>query len=131
AGQMGVKKTVCEIENIDYIDIAENIGIDTIINKKLIAASHIYGHTMNAEVACLKCLTGVDAEVLEFIVKHGAKVTGAPIKDIDFPKEAIIGGIVRGKSGFIAKGDTMIRENDKVVVFSLPEAIHKIEKFFN
>lgn len=131
AKQMGVRKTIAEIENIDYIDLAEQIGIDTIINKKLIAASHIYGYTMQADVACLKCLTGADAEVFEFIVRPDALVTKKLLKDIDFPKGAIIGGIVRGEQGFIAKGDTQISEGDKVVVFSLPNAIHKIEKYFN
>lgn len=130
AKKLGVKKTIAEIENIEYIDLSEKIGIDTIINKKLIAASHIYGYTLDAEVACLKCLTGVDAEVFEFVVKQNSKVTNGALKEIDFPKGAIIGGVVRGKSSFIAKGDTQIKENDKVVVFTLPQEVHKVEKFF-
>lgn len=130
AKKVGVKKIIAEIENIDYIDLAENIGIETIVNKKLISASYIYRFTMDAKVQASKCLTGADAEVFEFIVQEGTKITGGLIKDIDFPDGAIIGGVVRKDQGFIAKGDTQIYPNDKVVVFSLPSAIKKVDKFF-
>jgi len=130
AQKIGVKKTIAEIENIQYIGLAENIGVDTVINKKLITASKIFRFTMRAEVSRIKYLTVSDAEVLEFVVKEGASVTQGTLKDIGFPKDASIGGIIRGKSAFIAKGDTEIRPKDRVVVFALPTAINKIEKFF-
>ncbi len=131
AKQFGVKKTIAEIENIDYIDLAENIGIDTIINKKLIAASHIFAYTMSADVHSIKCLTGIDADVLELNAKTGSKITKQLIKDLNFPQDAIIGGIVRDNEAIIARGKTQIIANDRVVVFAIPSAIHKIEKFFN
>jgi trk system potassium uptake protein TrkA len=131
AKQMGVKKTIAEVENIDYIKLAENMGIDTIINKKLITASRIFRFTMTGDVAAIKCLTGTEAEVMEFVVKPGAPITDGVLQNTEFPKEAIIGGIIRGKSSFIAKGDTHIRPNDKVVVFALPSAIPKMAKYFN
>ncbi|NOZ46729.1 MAG: Trk system potassium transporter TrkA [Chlorobi bacterium] len=131
AKQMGVKKTIAEVENIDYIDLADNIGVDTIINKKLIAASHISRFTMNAEVENIVCLTGADAEVLEFVVKENAKITKKPLKSIRFPKDAIIGGVIRGNSSFIATGNTEIKSHDKVVIFVLPSAMSKVEKYFN
>jgi trk system potassium uptake protein TrkA len=130
AQKIGVKKTIAEIENIQYIGLAENIGVDTVINKKLTTASKIFRFTMRAEVSRIKYLTVSDAEVLEFVVQEGAKVTSGPLKEIGFPKDASIGGIIRGKSAFIAKGDTEIRPNDRAVVFALPTAITKIEKFF-
>ena len=131
AKNMGVKKTIAEIENLDYITLAEKMGIDNIINKKLIAASRIFRFTMNTEVNSIKCLTGTEAEVLEFTVKPGSKATKAPIRSINFPKDSIIGGIVRGKSSFVAMGDTQIKPNDKVVVFALPSAINIVGEFFN
>ncbi len=131
AKQMGVKKTIAEVENIDYIKLAENMGIDTIINKKLITAGRIFRFTMSHDVASVRCLTGTTAEVIEFTVKAGAKVTKGKLSEIDFPKDAIVGGVIRGKSSFIAWGDTEIREHDKVVVFALPSAIPKIPKYFN
>jgi len=131
AKRFGVKRTIAEVENVDYIDLSENIGIDTIVNKKMITASYIYRFTLHAEVSSVKCLTGTDAEVFEFVAHRNSKITKGALKDISFPKNAIIGGIVRGEQSFIAKGDTIIMENDKVVVFSLPDAIHKVEKYFN
>jgi trk system potassium uptake protein TrkA len=131
AKRMGVKKTIAEIENIDYIQLAEGMGIDTVINKKLITASRIFRYTMSTEVSAIKCLTGSDAEVLEFIVKPNSPVTKGKIKSINFPKDAIIGGIVRADNSFIAKGDSEIKAYDRVVVFALPSAINKVGKFFN
>lgn len=131
AKRMGVKKTIAEIENINYIRLAESIGVDTVINKKLITASRIFRYTMSTDVSTIKCLTGSDAEVLEFIVKPGASVTKGRLKDVSFPKDAIIGGVVRGDKAFIAKGDSEIKPYDRVVVFALPSAINKVGKFFN
>ena len=130
AKRFGVKKTIAEIENIDFIDLAEDIGIDTIINKKLLAASKIYGYTISAEVSTVRCLTGTEAEVLEFIAHEGSKITNKPLSKVNFPNDAIIGGVTKGNTSFIAKGDTIIEANDRVVVFTLPKAIHKLEKFF-
>ncbi len=131
AKRMGVKKTIAEVENFDYIKLAESMGIDTVINKKLITASRIFRYTMSTEVSAIKCLTGSDAEVLEFIVKPNSPVTKGKIKDINFPKDAIIGGVVRGDSSHIANGTTEIKAYDRVVVFALPSAINKVGKFFN
>jgi len=131
AKKMGVKKTIAEIENIDYINVAESMGIDTIINKKLVTASRIFKFTMSAEVSTMKCLTGSDAEVLEFRARANSKITRNRLKDLNFPKEAIVGGIIRGNNSFIAKGDTRIQADDRVVVFAMPAAVKKVETFFN
>ena len=131
AKRLGVKKVIAEVENLNYINLAENMGIDTIINKKLIMASNIFRFTMSTDVQAIKCLTGCDAEVLEFIVKPNSPATKGKIKDLDFPHDAIIGGIVRGDKTFIAVGNMEINAYDRVVVFSLPSAISRIGKFFN
>jgi len=131
AKRMGVKKAIAEVENLDYIPLAEAIGIDTIINKKLIAASRIFRFTMNTEVSSIKCLTGTEAEVVEFVVKQDALITQGNLKEIDFPEDAIIGGVVRGNTSFIAQGDTEIKAGDRVVVFLLPSSVGQIGKFFN
>ena len=131
ARKFGVPRTIALVENIDYIDISQNIGIDTIVNKKLSTASNIIRFTMDAEVTSIKCLSGINAEVLEFVAKPHSPITMAPIKKLNFPKGALIGGIVRGEESFIAVGDFQVQESDRVVVFSLPEAIHKVDDFFN
>ena len=131
AKQLGVKKAIAEVENMDYIDLATNMNLSSIINKKLIAASYIFRFTIEAEVSSLKCLTGTDAEVLEFVVQENSKVTKKNIKDLNFPKGSVIGGVVRYKHGFIVDGNTRIQKDDKVVVFSLPSTIQKVAKLFN
>jgi trk system potassium uptake protein TrkA len=131
AKSMGVKKTIAEVENMDYIPLAENIGVDTIVNKKLITASRIFRFTMATEVSSIKCLTGTDAEVMEFVAKQDSLITQGKLKDIDFPEDAIVGGVIRNNIGFIAKGETEIIEGDHVVVFSLPSAVFVVGKFFN
>ena len=131
ARKLGVKRTICEVEIFDYINLAENMGIDTIINKKLIAASRIFRFTSSEAVSSVKCLTGTDAEVLEFIAKENMKITQGALNQIKFPKNSMVGGVIRGDSSFIANGYTLIKPNDKVVVFSLPAAIPKVSKLFS
>jgi trk system potassium uptake protein TrkA len=130
AKKMGVKRTIAEVENIDYIDLADNIGVGTMINKKLLAASYIYRFTMDADVQHCKWLTVSDAEVMELVAKPGSKITKATLSELDFPDDANIGGIIRGDESLIAMGTTQIQTDDKVVVFTLPSAIKKVEKFF-
>jgi len=131
AKKNGVKKTISEIENLDYIDLGEGMGIDTIVNKKLVTASRIFTFTMSAEVQTMKCLTGSDADVLEFVAKNNSKITKGSLRKIDFPKDAIVGGIIRGNKSYIATGDTEIKADDRVVVFALPSAVKKLDNFFH
>ena len=130
ARKFGVKRTIALVENIDYIDISQNIGIDTIINKKLSTASHIVRFTMDAVVTSIKCLSGINAEVMELVAYPHSAVTKKPIRGLNMPKGAVIGGIIRGDNSFIAVGDFQIEEDDKVVVFCMPESIHKVDKLF-
>lgn len=130
AKKLGVKRTIAEIENVDYIQIAENIGIDTIVNKKYLAASSIFAYTLTAEVSSMKYLMGTDAEILEFVVHEKSIITEKQLVDIKFPKNAIIGGVTRDNKSFIATGKTHIQPGDRVVVFSLAEAVHDLEIIF-
>jgi len=130
AKKYGVKKTIALVENIDYIEISQNIGIDTIINKKLIAASYILKYSMGDEVASLKCLSGINADIVELVARPGSPVTKKLIMELNMPEGAIIGGIIRGDESFIAIGNFQIENNDKVVVFALPGTTRKVEKLF-
>ncbi|MBE6208257.1 MAG: Trk system potassium transporter TrkA [Rikenellaceae bacterium] len=131
AKRMGVKKVIAEVENLNYINLAESMGIDTIINKKLVTASNIFRFTMSTDVQAIKCLTGSEAEVLEFIVKPNSPATKARIRDLDLPKDVIVGGVVRGDKVFIAEGGMEINPYDRVVVFSMPASVGKVGYYFN
>ncbi len=130
AKSKGVKKTIALVENMDYIDISQTIGIQSLINKKLIAASNIFRHIRKGEILALANLHNIDAEVFEFEVKDKAKVTKKSIKELNIPREAVFGGIIRNEKAIMVTGDMEIRTGDKVIVFCLPEAINTVESLF-
>ena len=131
AKRFGVTKTIAEVENIDYINMAEKLDIGTVINKKKIAASHIYQMMLDADVTNVKCLTFANADVAEFNVMEGAKITRNQVKDISLPRGVTIGGLIRNKEALIVTGNTQIQPGDHVVVFCLEGMIKTIEKYFN
>ncbi len=131
AKRFGVTKTIAEVENIDYINMAEKLDIGTVINKKKIAASHIYQMMLDADVTNVKCLTFANADVAEFNVMEGAKITRSLVKDISLPRGVTIGGLIRDKEAILVTGSTQIQPGDHVVVFCLEGMIKTIEKYFN
>ena len=131
AKRLGVRKTVAEVENIDYIMLAESMDIGVVINKKMIAASYIYQLTLDADVLNVRTLTSADAEVVEFVAKAGSKITRSKIKDLRIPDNVNIGGYVRDGKGFIVNGSSVIMPNDHVIVFCVSSAIRKMETYFN
>lgn len=130
AKKLGVKKTYAEVENTDYLELIHKTDIDYVVNKKLIAASKIFTHSVDAEVLSMKFLTDIEAQVFEFVVHEKSKVTKKPLKDLDFPEHAIIGGIVDDDKSEIAIGTSHLKANDKVVVFCLPHVAPKVAKWF-
>ena len=130
AKRMGISKVIAEVENFEYIKLAEEMGVDSVINKKLITAGKIFRFTLSNKVRSIKVLNGTDAVVLEFIVNTNSKITTGKLKDLHFPEEAIIGGFVRGNESFIADSESTIRPYDQVVVFANPDAVDKVDKFF-
>ena len=126
----GVQRTIAEVENLEYIKLAESMGVDAVINKKLITASRIFKFTLSSKVRFIKYMSGTNAEVLEYIVAPDTKITKCTLKEMNFPQNAIIGGVIRGNESFIAVGDTKIEAYDRVAVFALPEAVKEVDKFF-
>tara|TARA_R110001632_G_scaffold226124_6_gene359598 strand:- start:1530 stop:2876 length:1347 start_codon:yes stop_codon:yes gene_type:complete len=130
AKSKGVKKTIALVENMDYINISQTIGINTLINKKLIAASSIFRHIRKGEILALANLHNIDAEVFEFEVLPEAKVTKKPIRELKFPRDAVFGGIIRDGNALMSNGDFQIKNGDKAIVFCLPESISIVEDLF-
>jgi trk system potassium uptake protein TrkA len=130
AQRFGVKKTIAEVENIDYISMAEGLEIGTVLNKKTIAASYIYQMLLDASVLNVRNLTSADAEIVEFMAEEGSRITKAKIRDMHLPAETNIGAIVRAGEGILVNGDTQILQDDQVVVFCKNQAIRQLEKFF-
>ena len=130
AKKLGVPRTVAEVENFEYTRLAEGMGVDSVINKKLITASRIFKFTLSGRARFVKYMSGTNAEVIEYTVSPGAAITKKPLKDLDFPKNAIIGGVIRGSEAYIAVGGTQIEAYDRVAVFAMPEALREIDNFF-
>ena len=130
AKKFGVARTVAEVENIEYIRIAEEMGVDSVINKKLLTAGRIFRLTLSGKARIVRYMAGTNAEVMEYTVAPGSAITKGPIKDLDFPQDAIIGGVIRSNEAMIAVGDTVIEPYDRVAIFSKPECIKEIDRFF-
>ena len=130
AKSKNIKKTIAMVENMDYFQLSQSIGVDTLINKKLLAANNIFRYIRRGEVVALTRLNNLNAEILEFVVKPTSLVNGEIIRELDFPREASIGGVIRNDKGIIALGDFKIQQGDRVVVCCLPKAIPRIEKLF-
>ncbi|MBQ0767949.1 MAG: Trk system potassium transporter TrkA [Bizionia sp.] len=130
AKSKGVPKTIALVENMDYFELSQSIGIDTLINKKLLAANNIFRYIRKGEVIAMTKLNNMNAELLEFRVKTDSKICNKQIKDVEFPRSAIIGGVIRDGKGIIALGDFKIQANDYIVVCCLPRSIKQVEKLF-
>ena len=131
AKRMGVRKTVAMVENEDYINMAESLDIGTIINKKAIAASHIYQMMLDANVHNVRFLMNANADVAEFIPQEGSKITEKAVKDLRLPHGVTIGGLVRNGEGYLVSGNTRINAGDSVMVFCHDMNMKKIENLFN
>ncbi len=130
AKRFGVRKTIADVENLDYIPMAEGLDIGTVLNKKTIAASYIYQMLLDASVRGVHNLTSADAEIVEFVAKEDSPITRRIVKDLNLPSEANIAGIVRAGEGILVNGDTQIIANDLVVVFCKSHVIRHLERFF-
>lgn len=130
AKRFGVGKTIAEVENIDYIPMAEALDIGTVLNKKTITASYIYQMLLDASVLNIHNLTSADAEIVVFIAKEGSRITRAKIRDIELPEDTNIGAIVRAGEGVLVNGETRIIANDQVVVFCKKHVLRRLEHFF-
>ena len=130
AKSKSVGKTISLVENMDYFQLSHSIGIDTLINKKLLAANNIFRYVRKGEVVAMTKLNNMNAELLEFIVKPNSEVAGKFISNCGIPRSAIIGGVIREGVGSIVLGNFKIEAGDRVVVCCLPRSISKVEKLF-
>ena len=130
AKRMGVRKTVAMVENIDYVSMAESLDIGTIVNKKAIAASHIYQMMLDANVINVRFLMAANADVAEFIPEEGSRITKKPVKELGLPRGVTIGGLVRGEEGMLVSGNTQIQPGDSVMVFCHEADMQKVGKLF-
>jgi trk system potassium uptake protein TrkA len=131
ADELGVYKTIALVDNTYYTKISQNIGVDTMINMKIIAANYIFRFVRKGNIEAITSLHGVDAEVIEYIVNRESRLTKKAIRKQNFPNAMVIGSIIRGEEIIVPNGDTVLALGDKVIVLALPRAIQKLEKIFS
>ena len=130
ANNHGVYKTIAQVENKEYIHISQDIGVDTLINKKLLAANDIFRYVRKGNVEAITTLHGVDAEVIEYIIAKSNQLTKRPLKELHFPETALIGGVIRGEQTIIPNGETQLELGDRVIVFAKPQSIRRLDQLF-
>lgn len=131
AKEFGVRKTIAEVENLQFISEAEGLNIGTVINKKLLASSRIFQMLLDRDTSTSKCLAMADAEVAEIVAREGSKITRGPVKDLRLSRDMTIAGLIRDGEGHLVSGNTVIQPGDRVVVFTLSGVIHKVERLFS
>ena len=127
---IGVEKTIALVDNVDYTHISQNIGVDTLINKKLIAANNVFRFVRKGKIEAIASLHGVDAEVIEFVIQKENRLTKYPIRKLHFPDEAVVAGVIRGVESIFPTGNTILAKGDKVIVLTQHKAIPVVEKLF-
>lgn len=130
ARHLKVPRTIALVNNTEYLPITPTIGMDAVVSKQLITVNAVLRYIRQQHIASIATLPGVDAQVVEYIASHKSKITRKPLKDVEFPKHAIVGAIIQDEAVIIPRGDTLIQPGDKVVIFSLPQAIGEVEKLF-
>jgi trk system potassium uptake protein TrkA len=131
AKRFNIYKTIAQVENIDYIPLATRMDIGSVINKKLIAASHIYQFLLDADVSNVKCMVFNNANAAELEARPNSYVTRKQVKDLRLPEDLTLGGLIREGEPMMIKGDTQIQAHDRVMVFCLDSAMRKLKKYFN
>jgi len=131
ARRNGICNTYAQVENLAYLDMAESLDVGTVVNKKMLAASHIYQMLLKADVNNVKMLTVADADVAEFVVKEGSRATKKPIMELNLPRNINIGGMIRNGRGELVSGRTQLQAGDRVVAFCASQTLKRLERFFN
>lgn len=123
-------KTIALVDNSAYTHLSQNIGVDTIINKKLLAANNIFRFVRSGRIEAIASFHGVDAEVIEFILRENSNLVGKKIGEIGLPKNSTVAGVIRDDEGLIPTGDFVLGHEDKIIIFVLPDAVKTVERIF-
>ena len=130
ARQQGVRRTLALVSQPELLGLASDLGIDACISPRLAAASTILRFVRRGEIISLATIEGSNSEVLEIEVKAETGILNTSLKDLHFPRGAIIGAIVRGEDYEIPTGESRLAAGDRVVIFTLPGSLSKVERFF-
>jgi trk system potassium uptake protein TrkA len=131
ARHLGAPKVIALVKRTEYIPVLREIGLDAAVNPRLTAAGAILRFVRRGHILQVSTFRDIDAEVLELVASERSSVVGKPLRDLDLPRDAILGGYSRGDRFGIPRGNTVLEPHDHVIVFALPSAISKVEKMFS
>ncbi len=131
AKHLQVPRIIALINKTAYSPIIPTIGIDAYVSKQIVTVDQILKFIRRGSILSVASIPGVSAEVLEYVIAENARITRKQLKDIQFPKGALLGAVVRKDEFFIPVGSSQLENGDKVVVFAMPTAIKELEKLFN
>lgn len=128
AKRMGARKSIAKISKFSYFPLMKTIGIEQVVSPRLSAINTILQHIRRGKVLSSISIKGEQAEVMEAVAMETSDIVGKPLKDISFPKGAIVVSIIRGKDIIIPSGDSVIKSDDRVIIFARREVIQRVEK---
>ncbi|GAB4330892.1 MAG: Trk system potassium transporter TrkA [Calditrichia bacterium] len=131
ARHLRVPRTIALVNKTEYLPITPTIGMDAVVSKKLLTVNAILRFIQKSTLQNIATIPGVEAEIIEITANKDSRICRHPLKKVDFPKSAIIGAVERNDQIIIPTGDTQIMAGDKVIIFTLPREIGKLEKLFN
>lgn len=128
--ELGCKKTIVRVGRTEYIPLLEKVGVDVIVSPRLITAGVILSQVRRGKFVSISLLEGAKAQAMEVIVSDDTIIRNKKLKDVKFPKDCIVGAVVRDGKVFIPDGETILVDGDRAVVFALATAINKVEDIF-
>ena len=131
AKNLGTKRSTVLYTKPDYIDLIESIGVDRAISVRLSTANEILSMLHLKGVAHIALIEEGKAEILEFMIHEKSKILGVPLYKAGFPKDSIVGMVVRGNDILIPRGNYVSEVGDMLIIFALPEAVKTVENILS
>ncbi len=128
AKQMGAQKTVTRINRFSYFPLVSAVGLEHIVSPRLAAINTMLQYLRRGQVLSAMALKGEEGEVLEAVALETSDVVGKPLREVPFPKGALVVAIMRGDEVFIPRGDSVIQPHDRIIIFSTRQSIPRVEK---
>jgi trk system potassium uptake protein TrkA len=128
ARKMGISKTITKISKFSYFPLMSMIGLKQVVNPRLSAINSILQHVRRGKVLSAISIKGDEAEILEAVAMETSDIVGKPLKDISFPKGALIAGIIHENEVIIPSGTSLIEAGDRIIIFAVKNTISRIEE---
>lgn len=129
ASHYKVPQSIALVNKLDYLSVIPQLGVDGVVSRQLLTVNAVE-HLIQSEIADIATPPGMDAQLIEFIAERGSKITKRPLMKTRFPKNAIIGAVMRGDAVIVPHGNTQIEVGDKAVVFTMPDAVQQVDQLF-